>query len=101
MTSQSLDHRLLQAPWGAVVGELVTAACFGLLSLFLPLGHWVKWPELLFNWHFGVAVIGALALARALVRRKPHALKTAVAAHGGAPFSDFILLASAPKNNGK
>jgi hypothetical protein len=53
----------------------------------LPLLDWVRWPELLFNWHFAVVVIGTLALAVALVRRRPEALKAAVvfAAYIGLP----------------
>jgi hypothetical protein len=87
MTSQSPDHRLPRVPWGAVASELTTALCFGCLGLFLPLLDWVRWPELLFNWHFAVVVIGTLALALALVRRRPEALKVAVvvAAYIGLP----------------
>jgi hypothetical protein len=74
-------------PWAAVAGELTTAVCFGLLGLFLTLLDWVRWPELLFNWHFAVVVMGTLALALALVRRRPEALKAAVvlAAYIGLP----------------
>jgi hypothetical protein len=87
MTSQSPDHRLPHVPWAAVGGELTTAACFGCLGLFFALLDWVKWPELLFSWHFAVVVIGTLALALALVRRRPEALKAAVvvAAYTGLP----------------
>ena len=87
MSSQSPDHRLPHVPWAAVVGELATALCFGCLGLFLPLRDWVRWPELLFNWHFAVVVIGTLALAIALVRRRREALKAAVvfAAYIGLP----------------
>jgi hypothetical protein len=70
MTSQSPDHRLPHVPWGAIASELTTAVCFGCLGLFLPLLGWVRWPELLFNWHFAVVVIGTLALAVALGRGK-------------------------------
>src|ERR1700722_9709513 len=87
MTSQSPDHRLPDVPWAAVVSELTTALCFGTLGLFFPLRDWVRWPELLFNWHFALVVIGTLALAIALVRRRPEALKAAVffAAYIGLP----------------
>ncbi len=87
MPSRRPDHRLLHAPWGAVAGELVTAACFSLLGLFLPLGYWVRWPDLLLSWHFAVIVIGALAVVIALVRRRPESLKVAVvlAAYIGLP----------------
>jgi hypothetical protein len=87
MTSQSLDHRLPHVPWAAIAGEFATAVCFGCLGLFLPFLDWVRWPELLFNWHFAVVVIGTLALALALVRRRPEALKGAVvlAAYIGLP----------------
>jgi hypothetical protein len=87
MTSQSPDHRLPHVPWAAVGGELTTAVCFGWLGLFFPLLDWVKWPELLFSWHFAVVVIGTLALALALVLRRPEALKAAVmvAAYTGLP----------------
>jgi hypothetical protein len=87
VTSQSTDYRLPHVPWAAVVGELATAVCFGLLGLFLPTPDWVKWPELLFNFHFAVVIIGSLALALALVRRRLEALKPAVvlAAYIGLP----------------
>lgn len=87
MSSQCSDHRLPHVPWGAVASELVTAVCFGCLGLFLPLLDWVKWPELLLNWHFAVVVIGTLALALALVRRRPESLKVAIvlAAYIGLP----------------
>jgi hypothetical protein len=87
MDSQRPDHRLRDVPWGAVVGELITALCWGCLGLFLPLGSWVSWPALLFSWHFAVVVIGALALALALGRRKPEALRMAIilAAYTGLP----------------
>jgi hypothetical protein len=87
MTSQSPDHRLPHVPWGAVACELWTALSFGCLGLFLPWLDWVTWPELLFNWHFAVVGIGTLAVALALIRRRPEALKVAVllAAYIGLP----------------
>ena len=36
MTSQRPDHRLPSRAVGVVAGELITAACFGLLGLFSP-----------------------------------------------------------------
>jgi hypothetical protein len=87
MTSQNPDHRLPHVPWGAIAGELATAVCFGCLGLFFPLLDWVRWPALLFTWHFAVVFIGTLAIALALVRRRPEALKVAVvlAAYIGLP----------------
>jgi hypothetical protein len=87
MTSQSPDHRLPHVPWAAIAGELTTTVCFGCLALFMPFVDWARWPELLFNWHFALVVIGTLALALALVRRRPEALKVAivVAAYIGLP----------------
>ncbi|HEV3238585.1 MAG TPA: hypothetical protein VGZ25_16480 [Gemmataceae bacterium] len=87
MTSQILDHRLPSVPWIAIAGELATALCFGCLGLFFPLLDWVKWPALLFTWHFAVVVIGTLVIAVALVRRRPEALKAAIvlAAYIGLP----------------
>jgi hypothetical protein len=87
MTSQSPDHRLPHVPWGAVAGELITALCFGCMGLFVPFSYWVRWPELLIGWHFAGVVIGCLALATALVRRRPKALKVAIvlAAYIGLP----------------
>jgi len=95
MTSRRPQHRLPNVPWGAVAGELVTALCFGCLGLFLPFSHWVRWPELLFCWHFAVVVIGSLALALVLVRRRPESLKAAVvlAAYIGLP--SLLLLSQA------
>jgi hypothetical protein len=78
MTSQRLDRRLAHVPWDAVAGELVTAACVGCFALFLPEIDWVTWPALLYNCHFAVVLIGTLAVALALFRRKPEALKCAV-----------------------
>ena len=87
MTLQCTDHRLTHVPWSAVAGELITAVCFGCLGLFLPSLDWVRWPELLFNWHFAVVFIGTLAVAFALIRRRPNALKVAIilAAYIGLP----------------
>ena len=87
MPSRSLGHCLPNAPWAAIAGELVTAACFSLLALFLPFGYWVTWPYLLLSWHFAAVIIGALALAWALFRRQPRALKAAIvlAAYVGLP----------------
>jgi hypothetical protein len=87
MTSHCPDYRLPHVPWSAVASEVITAVCFGCLGLFLPLLDWVRWPELLFNWHFAVVVVGTLALALALVRRRPEALKVAIvmAAYIGLP----------------
>jgi hypothetical protein len=87
MSLQKSENHLPHLPLGAVLGELTTALCFGCLGLFLPLLDWVRWPELLFNWHFAVVVIGALALATALVQRRPPALKLAIvfAAYIGLP----------------
>jgi hypothetical protein len=74
-------------PWTAVVCELITALCFGCLGLFLPLSNWVRWPDILTGWHFAVVVIGPSMVALGLVRRRPEALKVAVAlaAHIGLP----------------
>jgi hypothetical protein len=87
MTSQSPDYRLPSVPWSAIAGELATAVCFGGIGLFFPLPDWVKWPALIFTWHFAVVVIGTLATALALVRRRPEALKVAIvlAAYIGLP----------------
>jgi hypothetical protein len=51
------------------------------------MSDWVKWPELLFSWHFAVIVLGTLALALTFVLRRPEALKAAVivAAYTGLP----------------
>ena len=87
MTSQWPNQLLPHVPWRTIAGELTTAGCFGCLGLFLPLLDWMRWPELLFNWHVAVVVIGTLVLALALVRRRPEALKVAVvlAAYIGLP----------------
>ena len=87
MTSHRPNLRLHNVPWGAIAGELVTTACFGFLSLFFPFLDWVQWPALLFTWHFAVVVIGSLATAIALARRRPESLKAAVilAAYIGLP----------------
>ncbi|MFL5242715.1 MAG: hypothetical protein ACJ8FY_11460 [Gemmataceae bacterium] len=92
MTSHSPDHRLPDVPRAAVAGELTTAVCFGGLALFLPSRDWARWPALLFNWHFAVAVIGALAIALGLVRRRPEALKAAIvlAAYIGLPSLQIL-----------
>jgi len=92
MASRSLGHCVPHAPWFAIAGELVTAACFSLLALFLPFGSWVTWPYLLLSWHFAAAIMGALALAWALFRRRPRALKAAIvlAAYVGLPSLLFF-----------
>jgi hypothetical protein len=74
-------------PWGAVVGELGTALCFGVLGLFLPLGHWMTWPDALFNWHFAFIVVVGFLLAVMLLQRRPASLKAAavLAAYIGLP----------------
>jgi hypothetical protein len=92
MASRSLGHCLPHAPWVVIAGELVTAACFSLLALFLPFGSWVTWPYLLLSWHFAAAIIGALSLAWALFRRRPRALKAAIvlAAYVGLPSLLFL-----------
>jgi hypothetical protein len=78
MILKSPDHRLPLVPWVAVVGEFTTAACFGCLGLFVPLSQWVSWPELLLSWHFAIVVIGSIAIAIALIRRRPESLKLGV-----------------------
>jgi hypothetical protein len=92
MASLSLGHCLPHAPWAAIAGELVTAACFSLLALVLPFGSWVTWPYLLLSWHFAAVIIGALALAWALFRRRLPALKAAIvlAAYVGLPGLMFL-----------
>jgi hypothetical protein len=78
MIFNSPDYRLQHVPWVAVAGEIMTAVCFGCLCLFEPLLKWVTWPELLFSWHFALVVIGSIAIALGLVRRRPGALKAAI-----------------------
>ena len=92
MASGSPDNRLPQAPWAAIASEVVTAAAFALLALFLPLGSWVTWPHLLVSWHFATAIIGAVALAWARFRRRLRALKAAIilAAYVGLPSLLFL-----------
>lgn len=87
MIFKTPDQRLPHVPWVAVAGEFMTAVCFGCVVLFVPFLNWVSWPELLFGWHFAVAVIGSIAIALALVRRRPEALKVAIvlAAYIGLP----------------
>jgi hypothetical protein len=87
MTLHQQDDRLPDVPRGAVAGELVTALCYFVLGLFLPIGHWVSWPDLLVNWHFAVIVIGSLGLAAALRQRRPTSVKVALvlAAYIGLP----------------
>jgi hypothetical protein len=87
MTTRSIDHLLPDAPRGAIAGEFITATCFGCLALFLPTIDWFRWPELLFNWHFAVVVVGTSAAAVALFTRRSEALKPAIvlAAYVGLP----------------
>ncbi len=87
MTVHRQFRRLPHVPWGAVGGELVTSFCFVALGLFLPPGHWASWPQLLFNWHIMVIVVGAFGLAVALLQRRPTSVKVAVvlAAYTGLP----------------
>lgn len=95
MTSQCSDRRLAHVPWGAVASELITAVCFGCLGLFLPTIDWVRWPELLFNWQLAVIVVGTLALALALVRRRPEALKVAIVLAAYIGLSNLLSLSQA------
>ncbi len=55
--------------------------------MFVPVAHWVRWPELMVSWHFAAIVIGTSALALALALQKPLALKLAIvlAAYIGLP----------------
>jgi hypothetical protein len=87
MTIPNPDCRLPRVPRIAVCGEIITALCLGFSGLFLPLGYWTTWPELLVNSHYAVAFLGTLVLACSLARRKPGALKAAVvlAAYIGLP----------------
>jgi hypothetical protein len=81
------ERRLLKVPWIAVVGEFTTTLCFGCSGLFVPFYYWSSWPELLVGWHFVVVVVGSVATAFALMRRKPASLKIAIvlAAYIGLP----------------
>jgi hypothetical protein len=78
MIFKSSAQRLPDVPWIAVVCEFTTAACFGCLGLFVPVVNWVSWPELLLGWHFALVVIGSIAIAFALIRRRPKSLKVAI-----------------------
>jgi hypothetical protein len=95
MASPSLGPYLPHAPWIAIAGELVTAACFSLLALFLPFGAWVTWPYMLLSWHFAAAIIGALALAWALIRRRPRALKVAIVLASYVGLPSLLLFSQA------
>jgi hypothetical protein len=83
---------LPSVPWFVVASELVTAMCFGLVSLFLPLSSWVSWPAVLFDAHIAVVTLSSLALALSLFRRYPGGLKPAIflAAYTGVPNLLFL-----------
>ncbi len=71
--------RLSSIPWLAVAGEFISAASFGLVTLFFPWESWVAFPDLLVNVHFAVAPILCLAIAVALIRRRRFALHMGIA----------------------
>lgn len=95
MNLKGPDHRLMNVPWIAVTGELITALCFGCLGLFEPLFNWVSWPELLSSCHIAVVAIGSFAIAIALIRRRPEALKIAIVMAGYTGLPSLLSLSQA------
>jgi hypothetical protein len=72
------NNRLSSSPWLAIAGELISAAGFGVLTLFFPFASWVTFPQLLSNAHFALATVFSLAIGVALARRRRFALRLGI-----------------------